>query len=154
MQHGEETTSSCGIEFNPLPRSLYSAVSPKAVFYGKLEVRSEQTRRLPRLGPKCEVSQILGEVVSIDSGGHLSKPEESSDNQRTFRYYRWKLEEKAGRLSLCHNSGDNDQSEESEVTAMAAVAAVADDGDDVMSAVTMAALAFLKRERRRNDRGK
>ncbi len=35
----------------------------------KLEDGSKQTRGLPQLGSKCEVSQIPGEVVPIESGG-------------------------------------------------------------------------------------
>ena len=34
----------------------------------KLEYRSRQRRRLPRLEPICEVGQILREVVSTESG--------------------------------------------------------------------------------------
>ncbi len=34
----------------------------------KLEDGSRQTRRLPRLGTKYEVSQIVGEVVQIEPG--------------------------------------------------------------------------------------
>ena len=40
----------------------------------KLEDGSKRTRRLPRLGPKYEVSQILGEIGPIESGG---SPEEA-----------------------------------------------------------------------------
>ena len=35
----------------------------------KLEDESEQTKRLPRLGPKDEVGQMPGELGPIESGG-------------------------------------------------------------------------------------
>ncbi len=43
-------------------------LSSEAVFYAKLADTSVQKRRLLQLGPKCEVSRALGEVVSTESG--------------------------------------------------------------------------------------
>ena len=74
---------------------------------GKLEEGSEQRKRLPRLvkKPKCEVRQILGEIVSTES---VKSPERAravlgrcEDISPRLMFW-WKLA--AGRRSCVHNS--------------------------------------------------
>ena len=42
--------------------------------------------RLPRLGPKYEVSHIVGDLLQSRQESHLSKPEQFQDDLRTFRH--------------------------------------------------------------------
>ncbi len=54
-------------------------------FFGELEDGNRQTRRLPRLGLKYEVSLILGKVAPIDSG-RPSKHATSRRSEDPSRY--------------------------------------------------------------------
>ena len=70
-------------------------LSPGVIFCGKLGDGSEQTRSLTRLGPKCEVCEILLEVVSTELGGSPRETRAVSGQSNDFSpqsMFWWKRE--------------------------------------------------------------
>ncbi len=104
-------------------------------FCGKLEDGSEQTRRLPQLGPKFEVNRILGEVVSPES-------EKSPERVRAV----------LNELKNSHNDRDCGGSwKQVDVgllnsTRMKAWRKMTDDGDDVMASSENGGVRHLQKK--------